>query len=73
MRAKAPADGLPTLADKSRIGILIPVRRSKDKFEQALHVDARMPGTLPPAALEAVPELYDRRIRPQVHDRWQPP
>lgn len=25
---------------------------------------------LPPATLAAVRELYDRRIRPQVHDRW---
>ncbi|MEU6968922.1 aldo/keto reductase [Kitasatospora aureofaciens] len=25
---------------------------------------------LPPATLDAVRELYDRRIRPQVHDRW---
>ena len=25
---------------------------------------------LPDAALDAVRELYDRRIRPQVHDRW---
>ncbi|MQS08781.1 aldo/keto reductase [Streptomyces alkaliphilus] len=25
---------------------------------------------LPEATLEAVRELYDRRIRPQVHDRW---
>ncbi|MFJ8622701.1 aldo/keto reductase [Kitasatospora sp. NPDC093550] len=25
---------------------------------------------LPPATLTAVRELYDRRIRPQVHDRW---
>jgi aryl-alcohol dehydrogenase-like predicted oxidoreductase len=25
---------------------------------------------LPPRTLDAVRELYDRRIRPQVHDRW---
>ncbi|MBD0690688.1 aldo/keto reductase [Streptomyces sp. CBMA123] len=25
---------------------------------------------LPPATLDAVRDLYDRRIRPQVHDRW---
>ncbi|XCM77627.1 transposase family protein [Kitasatospora sp. HUAS MG31] len=47
---KAPANGLPTLADKgyigAGIGVRIPVRRPKGKSEQALHVDSRMFNTL---------------------------
>ncbi len=47
---KAAADGLPALADKgyigAGIGIRIPVRRPRDKSEQALHLHTRMFNTL---------------------------
>ncbi|MFL6053690.1 MAG: aldo/keto reductase [Actinoallomurus sp.] len=47
---------------------VIPGARNADQVRAnaaAAHVPA-----LPEATLDAVRDLYDRRIRPQVHDRW---
>lgn len=47
---KAAADGLPTLADKgyigAGIGILVPVRRPKNRSERALHTDTQTTNSL---------------------------
>ncbi|MCO6003714.1 aldo/keto reductase [Actinoallomurus purpureus] len=47
---------------------VIPGARNADQV-RANSAAGRLP-PLPEATLDAVRDLYDRRIRPQVHDRW---
>ena len=47
---------------------VIPGARTADQARANAAAAALPP--LPAATLDAVRDLYDRRIRPQVHDRW---
>ncbi len=50
------------------VSTVIPGARSPEQARANAGAAALPP--LPPATLDAVTELYDRRIRGQVHDRW---
>jgi hypothetical protein len=67
---KAAADGLPTLADKgyigAGIGILVPVRRPKDRSEQALDADTRTTNKL----ITGVRALGERAAA-ELKQRWR--
>jgi aryl-alcohol dehydrogenase-like predicted oxidoreductase len=50
------------------VSTVIPGARNVDQARA--NAAAGLVGDLPPALLEAVADLYDRRIREQVHARW---
>ena len=50
------------------VSTVIPGARNVDQARA--NAAAGLVGELPPALLEAVADLYDRRIRDQVHARW---
>jgi aryl-alcohol dehydrogenase-like predicted oxidoreductase len=72
--ALAPAGATPAqtalrwIVQQPGVTTVIPGARSPEQVRANAAAAALLP--LPPETLRRVGELYDRRIRPQVHDRW---
>ncbi|GHF73425.1 aldo/keto reductase [Kitasatospora xanthocidica] len=66
--ATAAQTALRWIVQQSGVTTVIPGARNVAQARANAAAAERAP--LPPATLAAVRELYDRRIRPQVHDRW---
>ncbi len=56
------------ILDQEGVSVVIPGARNP--AQAAANAAAAGLDPLPPATLEAVTEVYDELIRPQVHDRW---
>ncbi|MEV5557400.1 aldo/keto reductase [Nonomuraea wenchangensis] len=56
------------ILDQEGVSVVIPGARNPG--QAAANAAAAGLDPLPPATLEAVTEVYDELIRPQVHDRW---
>ncbi|MFD5462890.1 aldo/keto reductase [Kitasatospora sp. NPDC127059] len=66
--ATAAQTALRWIIQQPGVTTVIPGARNVEQARANAAAAALAP--LPPATLDAVRELYDRRIRPQVHDRW---
>ena len=54
--------------DQPGVTVVIPGARNPEQARANAAADAVAP--LPPATLDAVRDVYDELIRPQIHDRW---
>jgi aryl-alcohol dehydrogenase-like predicted oxidoreductase len=56
------------ILDQAGVTVVIPgARNPRQARDNAAAADL---APLPPATLDAVREVYDELVRPQVHDKW---